>query len=297
MVAREGRPARFVHLVPSWMKRVRWLLEKADRIALLSREEGAYVGKDFAYAMRPEQALTVPNWVEGLGDTSPGIPAVFEDLPEPPVLVVGRIEPLENSLRIRRLAERARRHLVFIGRPLHENSAFCETFEAEIRRSRYCRWIRGVPRSTLAQVYRHGSFLLNASYVEVSPLVDIEALALGCPVATTTSALHHEWLPSDTPTCDPYDDASILARLAWRPHRLSPRHVVDRDACAAALVRAWRDLARSSRGRPAPMALRGLAGRGDGLLPEVHAKRSEDSLRRCRQQLSVAQRVSHGFTS
>jgi glycosyltransferase involved in cell wall biosynthesis len=183
---------------------------------------------------------------------------MFEDLPEAPVLVVGRIEPLKNSLRICRLAESARRPLVFIGLPLHADSTFCATFEAEMRRSRYCRWIRGVPRSTLASFYRHGSFLLNASYVEVSPLVDIEALALGCPVATTKYALHHEWLPPDTPICDPYDDASILERLAWRPHHLSPRHVVDRDACAAELVRAWRDLARSSRGGPASMGSLGF---------------------------------------
>ncbi len=251
MVAQAGRLARLVELFPSWIKRVRWLLEHADRIALLSREEGVYVEKDFAYAMRPEQALVVPNWVEGLGDTSAEIPAIFADLPEAPALVVGRVEPLKNSLRICRLAERARRHVVFIGRPLHEGGAFGAVFDAEVRRSRYCHWIRGVPRSTLATYYRHGSFLLNASYVEVSPLVDIEALALGCPVATTKYALHHEWLPPDTPICDPYDDATICERLAWRPHRLSPRHVPDREACAAALVRAWRDLARSSRSAPA----------------------------------------------
>jgi glycosyltransferase involved in cell wall biosynthesis len=249
MVAQEGRLARLADLMPSWIKRVRWLLEKADRVALLSRQEGASVEEDFAYKMRPEQALVVPNWVEGLGEATAERPAIFNDLPEAPVLVVGRIEPLKNSLRVCRLAERARRHVVFIGRPLHESSAFCAVFESEMRRSRYCRWIRGVPRSTLATFYRHGSFLLNASYVEVSPLVDIEALALGCPIATTKYALHHEWLPPDTPICDPYDDASILERLAWRPHRLSPRHVVDREACAAELVRAWRDLARSSRGR------------------------------------------------
>jgi glycosyltransferase involved in cell wall biosynthesis len=257
MVAQEGRLARLVDLLPSWITRVRWLLEKADRIALLSREEGVYVGNDYAYTMRPEQALIVPNWVEGLDEISPEMPAIFEDLPESPVLVVGRIEPLKNSLRICRLAERARRHVVFIGRPLHEDSTFCAAFEAEIRRSRYCRWIRGVPRSTLASFYRHGSFLLTASYGEVSPLVDIEALAWGCPVATTKYAVHHEWLPPDTPICDPYDDASILERLAWRPHRLSPRHVVDRDASAAALVRAYRDLARSSRCRPASMGSSG----------------------------------------
>ena len=51
-------------------------------------------------------------------------------------------------------------------------------------------------------------------------MVDVEALALGCPVSTTMYAMHHQLLPPDTPLCDPYDDRSILDRLQWRPGRL-----------------------------------------------------------------------------
>jgi hypothetical protein len=36
--------------------------------------------------------------------------------------------------------------------------------------------------------------------------VDVEALALGCPIATTRYAAHHELLPADTPVCDSCDD-------------------------------------------------------------------------------------------
>ena len=86
-------------------------------------------------------------------------------------------------------------------------------------------------------------FCLNVSFVEVSPLVDVEALALGCPVSTTMYAMHHQLLPPDTPLCDPYDERSILDRLQWRPSRLPPRQLVDREMCARRLVDTYLALA------------------------------------------------------
>ena len=235
-VAQNRRIASLRALVPSWRQRVRWLLRNADRIMLLTASEGTYVRTDLAYDIPHHQQVIVPNWPEGLGDASAGKPNAFDGLPEPPVLVVGRIEPLKGSLRLARLAERACRHVVFVGRPLHGDSAFARAFQAEVQRSQYSRWIGGVPRSMLAAFYRHSSFLLNVSLVEVSPMVDVEALALGCPVSTTMHAMHHELLPPDTPVCDPYDEASILDRLQWRPSRLAPSQVVDRETCERRLV-------------------------------------------------------------
>ena len=227
---------------------MRWLLKNADRITLLTGSEASYVQTDFAYEIPCHQKVIVPNWSEGLGDASVEKPDACAGLAEPPVLVVGRIEPRKASLRIARLAERVGRHVVFVGLPLHGDSAYVRDVEAAVRRSRYSKWIAGVPRSMLASFYRHSSFLLNASFVEVSPLVDVEALALGCPVATTLYAMHHQLLPPDTPVCDPYDDRSILDRLQWRPGRLPPRQVVDREMCARRLVDTYLALAHAGDG-------------------------------------------------
>ena len=257
-VARDRRIARLRALAPSWRQRVRWLLRNADRIMLLTASEATHLQTDYGYEIPRHQQVIVPNWPEGLGDASAGKPEAFVGLPEPPVLVVGRIEPLKGSLRIARLAERARRHVVFVGRPLRGDGAFARAFQATVQRSQYSKWIGGVPRSTLAAFYRHSSFLLNASFVEVSPMVDVEALSLGCPVSTTRYAMHQELLPPDTPVCDPYDDDSVLERLQWRPSRLPPRQVVDREMCARRLVDTYLALAHagdnsgeepSSRGR------------------------------------------------
>jgi glycosyltransferase involved in cell wall biosynthesis len=247
-VARDRRIARLLALIPSWRQRVRWLLRNADRIMLLTRSEATYLQTDFAYQIPPHQQVIVPNWSEGLGDASAGRPDAFAGLPEPPVLVVGRIEPRKGSLRISRLAEHARRHVVFVGPPLNGDGAFARAFHATVQQSQYSKWSAGVPRSMLAAFYRRSSFLLNVSFVEVSPLVDVEAFSLGCPVATTKYAMHHQLLPPDTPFCDPYDDRSILDRLQWRPGRLPPRQLVDREMCARLLVDTYFALAHASGG-------------------------------------------------
>jgi glycosyltransferase involved in cell wall biosynthesis len=247
-VARDRRIARVPALIPSWRQRGRWLLKNADRIMLLNASEATYVRTDFAYEIPRHQQVIVPNWSEELGEASAGKPDAFADLPERPVLVVGRIEPRKGSLRISQLAERARRHVVFVGKPLNSDGAFARAFRLTVQRSQYSKWIPGVPRSMLAAFYRHSSFLLNVSFVEVSPLVDVEALSLGCPVSTTMYAMHHQLLPRDTPLCDPYDERSILDRLQWRPSRLPPSQVVDREMCARRLVDTYLALAHVSDG-------------------------------------------------
>ncbi|PYM12630.1 MAG: hypothetical protein DMD81_23445 [Candidatus Rokuibacteriota bacterium] len=236
---------RFRHLgavVPWWTNRVKWLLANAARIALASPAERIYLERDFAYRCRPEQVLVLPNWVEEAEDVSSSPPPQFQQLPEPPVIVVGRVEPRKNSLRICRLAAVARRHVVFIGRPHPNERVFVAAFRRAADANGYARWVPGVPRPEMAAFYRHSSFLLNASLLEVSPLVDIEALQFGCPVTTTKYALHHDLLPPRTPVCDPYDDGSIVDRLRWRPARLPPGSPVDGERCKQDLVETYRVL-------------------------------------------------------
>jgi len=236
------RLAHVGDLVPSWTRRVRWLLANADRIVLLTSQEGAYVQQDFGCRFQPEQPLILPNWVEGLDECSSAKPGLFSDHPEAPVIVVGRIEPRKNSLRVCRLAEAARRPLVFIGPPHPNERVFVDAFKQTVGGSAYARWVPGVSRAEMGQFYSHAGFLLNASLVEVSPLVDIEALAFGCPVATTRYAVHQEILPPQTPRVDPYDDQDILRRLGWRPERLIPRHLVDPEKCKRDLVHTYLSL-------------------------------------------------------
>ena len=73
------------------------------------------------------------------------------------MIVVGRIEPRKNSFRICRLAEIAQRHVVFVGEPLWGETSFFETFRRAVLRSHYARWIPGVCRLEMAQIYSGSS--------------------------------------------------------------------------------------------------------------------------------------------
>lgn len=242
-LVQQRRPGHLMDLWPTWSRRVDWLLREADTITLLSEQEAEFLRRDFGYASRPGQATVIPNWVEGVGNPKAPVPAVFAELAEPPVIVVGRAEARKNGLRVARLADEARRPVLFVGRPNPNEPGYAAAMQAAVAGSRFARWIPGVPREEMAGFYAHASFLLNASYVEVSPLVDIEALMFGCPVTTTRFALHHALLPRDTPVCDAYDDDDLRRRLSWRPARRAPENVIDPVAVKRDLLDHYRRLA------------------------------------------------------
>ena len=62
-------------------------------------------------------------------------------------------------------------------------------------------------------------------------------------MVTTRYALHHALLPAGTPVCDAYDDADLLARLAWRPARSAPLNVIDPGTVQGDLIRLYQRLA------------------------------------------------------
>jgi glycosyltransferase involved in cell wall biosynthesis len=247
LLVRQKRLSRIISLWPIWISRVRWLLREADSIALVSRREADFLGEDFGYPWDPAKMAIVPNWVEGISGDAIQVPDCMRSMPEAPILVVGRIEARKNVLRLCRLAERAGRPIIFIGRPNPSESGYAEQFRQCVSQSRFVQWIPGVQREQMAGFYAHSSFLLNASYVEVSPLVDVEALEFGCPVATTRYALHHEYLPEGTPVCDAYEDEDVLRHMSWRPERSGPQSTVNADRCKQDLVVVY---ARLSGGAP-----------------------------------------------
>jgi glycosyltransferase involved in cell wall biosynthesis len=235
-LAGHGRVGRIADLMPSWLTRVRWILNNASRVLLLTRAERQILELDFGVTIPDDRTAVIPNWVEDVEQETRHVPcSVLKDFAEPPVIVVGRIEARKNVLAVCRAADAARRPTVFIGRPNPNEPRYVAEFAASVESSRYARWIDGVARSEMGQYYRTASFLLNASYVEVSPLVDIEALQCGCPVATTRFALHHELLPRDTPQLDPYSDGDLSRILSWYPERRIPLRICDPPVCRATL--------------------------------------------------------------
>jgi glycosyltransferase involved in cell wall biosynthesis len=235
-LAQQRRFAKWHHLFPAWTSRVNWILRAAGGITLLSGKEGEFLEKDFGYQIPCGKAMIVPNWVEGIPNSKTDSSFGKSEAAEPPVILVGRVETRKNLVRVAMIAEKMGRPMVIIGRPNPNEDEYSSELRRVVKKSRYVKWIPGVPREQMARLYAKASFLLNASYAEVSPLVDIEAMSFGCPVATTRYALHHEFLPENTPVCDAYNDSSISELLSWRPPRMNPTFVVDAEECRKKLL-------------------------------------------------------------
>lgn len=247
LLYRQAKPAHFRDLWPSWNSRVNWILRHADSVQLVSRRAADYVKEDFGYSCDSDRTIILANWIDKKCAEHIPMPDAIRSMSEPPILVAGRIEARKNALRIARLAEQVSRPLVFVGRPNPNEREYEVEFRNSISGSRFVRWVPGVPPEQMAGFYAHSSFLLNASYVEVSPLVDIEALLYGCPVATTRYALHHEHLPADTPVCDAYKDQDIIRLLDWRPCRLPPYCAVEPAESKKQLLSVYARLSGASR--------------------------------------------------
>lgn len=233
---RQGRFGHLADLVPGWSSRVRWLLREASAVTLLAGAERPWLERDFGVAIEPARAVVLPNWVEGISAVAGPVDV---EAARDAILVVARIEARKNVLQTARWLESAGLKTLFLGRPNPNEPDYAREFEQVVGGARHVRWVPGVPRETLAGFYGVGRTLLNASYVEVSPLVDIEALAQGCPVITTRYALHHELLPAGTPQVDPYHEASVIAAVRQPTARRAPKLVTDPGACREILLRCY----------------------------------------------------------
>lgn len=250
-LVQQRRLRHWKEIFPGWTARAQWLIRNARKILLLSWREAEAFAPDFHLPLSADKMRLVPNWLSALGGGESSPPAVFLDFPEPPVIVVGRIEAAKNSLKLARLAGRLGRPLVFIGQRNPYEPAYGQEFQQAVAVHRCLRWIPGVPREALAGYYEHAAFLLNASYFEGCPWVDMEALYFNCPLITTRYALHHEFLPADVPKCDPYNDQELTAFLQSRPARRGPLQPINPQSCKTELMNLYSELSRTCSGRGA----------------------------------------------
>jgi len=187
-----------------WEKRVTWLITHASCICLQSKLEKNYIEEDFGISIHDDSILVLPNPAMNQTNKSEMDEIQYD------ILFVGRIEARKNILSLIKAVTATNKSLLVIGKPNPNESKYVREASMMIRDNPNIHWIEGVNREVLQMYYKKAKVFINPSYVEVSPIVDIEALANGCPIITTDYALHHEFLPSNTPVCDPYSIDSII---------------------------------------------------------------------------------------
>ena len=184
-------------------------LDRADAVALLAAGEGDHLRQLTGW--RADNAVLVPNGRPEDLDLNGALP--WRDRPVGSILVVGRIEPRKRQLELARSADRLGVPVRFVGPISDPGSGYAAEFEALAASSGSVVHLGGVDRAEVLRLLGATRVLVNASWVEVQSLVDLEAATMGCAVVTTPTGHSREWL-GDAVTVLPTDDADALLATA-----------------------------------------------------------------------------------
>ena len=160
------------------------ILAGVDHCFLLAKAEIDFIYHDFG--VLPKNYSVVPNAVDGnFYDYS-----LRRDID---VLVVGRIEERKNQILIVEALRDTGLKVCFIGALNKNNRTYIDKFQKLIDNDPFISYLGVIPHGDIAQYYARSKVHLNASWFEVTPLVDIEAFNAGCSVATTKFSFSREY--------------------------------------------------------------------------------------------------------
>ncbi len=175
------------HLVGVWAA-VGYELDAAVAVALLARGEGESLRRDTGWSGR--NGILTPNGVPPVPRGS-GADWAARTVP---VLVVGRVEPRKRQLEIARAAAAADVPVVFAGAPSTSSPGYAEEFRRVVDGAPGLRYDGALAHPDVLALMASSRVLLNASFVEVQSLVDIEAAMLGAYVVCIDNGHSGEWL-------------------------------------------------------------------------------------------------------
>lgn len=191
--------------VVSMKRRVKAALDGAEAIFLLAEAEGESLRREFSW--HGQNGKLVPN----------GRPTPSRELtpwaarPRDSIVVAGRIEPRKRMLELVEAANILGIRLTFYG-DAGEDRHYVEMFSNAVRTGPST-WHGAVSQSKLIEAMQESRVLVNASWVEVQSLVDLEAATNGCWVVTSPTGYSQSWLPNVILRC-PTWRASELVMLA-----------------------------------------------------------------------------------
>lgn len=144
------------------------------------------------------------------------------------VVVVGRIESRKNQVGIIRALKDSNLKVAIVG-PLSElDGKYKDEFLKLVSSHNNISHLGALPHSSLFPLLRKCKVLINASYFEVSPLVDVEAAILGCRVVSTKNGYTKSNI-EDVALVDPDDYEQIHAACISEISKWPTSHRINRE--------------------------------------------------------------------
>lgn len=176
--------AEAFRLIPAALdcwKRLGDALDRVEVVFLLASGEGENLQADTGWAGR--NAVLAPNGRPPTSSTT-GDWTDREDV----ILVVGRIEPRKRQLEVVRAAAQHTMRVKVVGPLIDPRSRFGQEFTALVSGAANVEWTGPMDHDAVLREIDAAKVLLNASWVEVQSLVELEAAARGSWVVASVNA-------------------------------------------------------------------------------------------------------------
>lgn len=185
-----------IHLFKNYKKNIKSMIDECDGLIYISNGERESVEKDFCCVPRDfiicYNAVNVHNFIGQENNLRKGI------------IIVGRIEQRKNILNILKHAVALDCPITVVGKKNQDEKEYCEKFDDFLKINKNIRHLNGVPHLEVLKLISSAKLIVNASYFEVNPLVDLEAALVGTDVITTKNSYTRESIPNAF-ELDPYD--------------------------------------------------------------------------------------------
>lgn len=192
------------HLFYNYHKKINNLIECSDGVVFISEGEKNSVFGDFDIAS--DNYKVAYNAVDIIDSVE-----VVETEKTIDFIIVGRIEPRKNQMSILKALVGKGYKITVVGHLNSNSKKYCSDVLDFIDANEGVDYLGGVSHSSVLELLVKSKVLINASYFEVNPLVDLEAALCGCQVVTTLYSYTLESLPGSY-SVDPWDIEDIYKK-------------------------------------------------------------------------------------
>lgn len=193
---------RHAHKMPRVWRHVGLALDSAFAVAVLAPGEAEDIKKDTSWSGR--NSIVIPN---GRPDETR---CHDWSTRRRSVIAVGRVEPRKRSLDLARAADRLEIHVTFVGPVSDDGSDFAKEFAHIASSSPYVESLGALTHEEVLEILADTRVLINASWVEVQSLVDLEAAMSGARVVTFKNGNSSDWLGHHVIECKTFDIDELL---------------------------------------------------------------------------------------